>query len=314
MRPIILACFLALSLSLVTAATVGLRAEDAQVQLGRYPEQDPYQEPRFPLRQSNVDTFNFGPAKSQLQRYRQPIRRYHHCPTAIDGAVCSGHGNCTRSAADVFGVSVTNSRSYVCRCFRGWHGEACELRIRGKSLAQMEKLFNSPTPKQLHKAKAPTNTDMGSAFGRFVPYNNQPVPWTPVSGKLRATFEPNSLPHLESWVNPAEASFQPGARLLARYERERLQVSLPLKKKNKFESVVAWQGNRLAVYTDKEGQSIVSPVVYRGQQGILQRDETKPLLEQPPLRDPAVQKFLDTLDQIAARTNAVGQPLLAAPR
>jgi len=286
------------------AAAVPRRTQRSLSQIlgrvGKFPEVDT-KEPQFSVSFSDNDAIardanegNPGPPTRVLRS---------QCRSA-NKQVCSGHGNCTGSGADVFGVGLTNTRSHVCRCEPEWYGSACHLSLQDLTArkAQRDALMTLLSAAAAEHVKAGKrlehDLDDGSVFGRRDASHKQAHPYTPTGGTIRDEFEPSTTV-LEGWVEPDEADLMRGARVLAKFERARLSIQMAPETPDPRKKFL--RRSTMAMYTSEEGESILAPLIYPGQEGMPVADSANPLAKPDGAKaDPTELKFLDALNNLFA--------------
>jgi len=294
--------------AVLVIASVGVATDAARVSMppaGRFPATDSDFEPLFDVRPPETIAMKWN-ALPGYRPYRPPILN-NRCPSMSRTEECSGNGNCSRSGAQVFGIASINVREFVCVCATGWYGSACHrnasrLIVDPEVKADLKKLL-TPSPRSKRSPKEAREeletVDPGSSFGNIA-IRKQPVPYRRTPGFLKDQYEP-TVTRLDRWSGPPETDLYPGARLVARWERARMEIQIVPPNASRLKKY-ATPRSTMALYTNEKGESIVAPTIYEGQEGMPLADPNKPLATIT--RDPSTLKLAQLLNQKFAQKPA----------
>jgi hypothetical protein len=224
------------------------------------------------------------------------------CPT-LNTLACSGHGKCVPSKASFWGNKEGSGKKQKsekrCFCHKGWYGTACQMTLSDYAdLLQLHKALEAVTnnvPLAVESSAPPQPPIPDVSFMRKLDDDSTPrVPktlWIPPRSD-RAADEPGDT-KLDDWTSPPASAIDPGAEMVAKFEKERTVITLPAKapaKRELFDSESSH--TRMALYTSDAGDSLIAPTIYPGQAGFQMVAANAVKRE-----DPTVQKLIATLNQ-----------------
>jgi len=292
----------------------------------RFPSRDPNEKPLTNLARNPLTETVWGAAREILRGV--PLKMRGRCPS-VNNSTCSGHGHCAVNSASVFGLGLNNVQRYTCLCGKDWYGSGCHLSLKNRRRRQrlrkeLLRVLNSrqagalATPAVVDEDGVPlsvkSENDPGAIFGRNDPnYQGVRVKGTRLPLRLLDRYQPaNSI--LDRWASPDDSDFASGGGVLAAWERERMYVQvLPdyYTKSASSKARIRFSKNR-ALYTSEAGRTIRGPLLRPGQKGLPMLTEAQKKDPRFSLPDPAAQKLLQTLNELAGKKNPDGTPVKAA--